>query len=468
MSVTDFLFDGKTPTPIDLTNTTRVELPEWYTEYTKGMLSKAKAFSDLPYETYKRPRIAEFTKTEREGAEAARKAARSFEPFTTKAGSTLDEAAKRTGGASAAAAGDFAKASGMSAAGAARPFFERAGDVSSYGAAKGYFSDASRAIKAGGEGSSLGAAQRYIDAASETFPGAVDKYMNPYIKGVVEQIGDIGIRQLKEKYLPEIGQEFIGAGQFGVGPGSTRMGEFGARALRDVQSSILGEQAKALQAGYGQAADIYGKDLARLVELAGLSGKLSTDDYNRMIEGGRSLADIGAKAGALTSEDANRMLEIGKASGTLTAEDAQNLTRIAESKGRLSTEDAAALRELSDKYLTMGRETQDLETRGAKTLTEVGEKERAMDQANLDLAYKDFLEQRDYPKDMLKFLSDILSGVNVPSVKTETRQELPPGATSETDVSKLANAYKVIDEILKSPTGSAVKDFLKKMLEKGN
>ena len=70
-------------------------------------------------------------------------------------------------------------------------------------------------------------------------------------------------RQLQEKYLPAVGEEFIKAGQFSVGPGSTRMGEFGARALRDVQENVLAEQAKALQAGYGQAADIFQADVAR-------------------------------------------------------------------------------------------------------------------------------------------------------------------------------------------------------------
>ena len=215
----------------------------------------------------------------------------------------------------------------------------------------------------------LGQAGEALTGASQTFPEAVNAYMNPYTQNVVNQIADQGVRQLTEKFLPAVGQEFIQAGQFGVGPGSTRMGEFGARALRDVQENVLAEQAKALQAGYGQAADIFQSDASRKAGLAGTA------------------ADIAGMA---------------------------------------------------QKYgLT-----------GAEAVGSVGEKERAMQQANLKLAYEDFLKQENYPKEQIQFLSEILKGINLP--KTEVTQTTETKGTPGED-SPFVKAVKGaggIEEIL--------------------
>ena len=462
MSVTDFLFEGKSPTPVTLTGTSTVQLPEWYTQYTTDMLGRAQAVANLPYAQYTGPRIAGFTPGEKTGFEATKAAAGAYQPFLQQAGATLGQAAGMSG--MGAAAGDFATAAGMLGAPAAAPYLTQSAGMSGLTTAQPMFSQAMPTIQRAGEGSALTAAQPFLGAAARTFPQAAQEYMSPYLKNVVEQIGDIGVRQLKEKYLPEIGQEFIGAGQFSVGPGSTRMGEFGARALRDVQESVLAEQTKALQAGYGQAADIYGQDVGRLAQLAGTVGQLSTSDLNRMLESGVRVADIGAKMGQLTSEDAARLADIGKATGQLTQQDAANLARIAESKGQLTQQDAQNLQALAARYGALGESAQTLGLAGAEAITGVGAKERAMQQANLDLAYQDFLRQEGYPKEQVKFLADVLSGVQIPKTEITTRQEMPDQADLETGLSKAANTYKVIDEILKGSTNSSISDLIKKYL----
>ena len=220
----------------------------------------------------------------------------------------------------------------------------------------------------------LGQAGEALAGAGQTFPEAVSAYMNPYTQNVVNQIAEQGVRQLQEKYLPAIGQEFIQAGQFGVGPGSTRMGEFGARALRDVQQAVLGEQAKALQAGYGQAADIFQSDAARKAQLAGTA------------------ADIAGMA---------------------------------------------------QRYgLT-----------GAGAVTGVGEKEREMGQANLNLAYQDFLKQEGYPKEQINFLADVLQGVRLPQTTVTNTTTTPAQGGGASFIEKLiaggAGASELIDMIKK-------------------
>lgn len=461
MSVVDFLFEGSAPTPGTTSSTSQVQLPEWYTQYTTDMLGRAKALADLPYAQYTGPRIAGFTPDEKAGFEATKAAATSYQPFLKQAGAELGRAGAMSG--LGAAAEDFTTAAGMRGAEAAAPMFTRAAGMSGVGAAQPMFAQGIDALQRAGAGSALSAAQPYMSAAARTFPQAAQEYMNPYIQGVVEEIGKQGVRQLKEKYLPAVGQEFIQAGQFGIGPGSTRMGEFGARALRDVQEAVLGEQAKALQAGYGQAADIYGRDVARLADLAGTAGQLSTADYNRLLQSGQSIADIGAKMGQLTAEDAARLADIGKATGTLTAQDAANLARIGESKGQLSVQDAQALRDLASKYSMLGETEQALGLRGAEAITGVGAKERAMQQANLDLAYQDFLRQEGYSKEQIKFMSDILKGINLPKTEISQTVETPaqPGGASaiEKAISGATGIKEIIDLIKKYfPSGTSGDD----------
>lgn len=445
-SVVDFLFEGSAPTPGTTTGTTQVQLPEWYTQYTTDMLGKAQAVANLPYAQYTGPRIAAFTPTEQAGFAATQQAAGAYQPFLQQAQTALGTAGATTGVGAAGA--DFAKAAGMMGAAAAQPFLGQAAGMSGVTAAQPLFQAALPAIQRAGEASAVAAAQPFLGAASRTFPQAAAEYMNPYTKAVVEQLGDVGVRQLQEKYLPAIGEEFIRAGQFGVGPGSTRMGEFGSRALRDVQQSVLAEQSKALQQGYAQAADIFGQDVARAAQLAGTVGQLSTQDYGRLLESGARVADVGAKLGQLTSEDAARLADIGKATGTLTAQDAQTLARIGESKGQLAQQDAANLQSLASKYLAAAEGAQTMGLRGAEAVTGVGAKERAMQQANLDLAYQDFLKQEAYPKEQIKFLSDILGGVQLPSTTVQTKVDMPPQAGGASAIQKAIAAGAGVNELI--------------------
>lgn len=460
MSVVDFLFEGKAPAPVTLTGTQTTQLPEWYTQYTTDMLGRAQAVANLPYAQYTGPRIAAFTPTEKLGFEATKAAAAAYQPFLQQAGATLGQAA----GVSGAAAADpyLSQATSMRGAVTAAPYLTQAGGMSALTAAQPMFTQAMAPIQQAGQASAVTAASPFLAGAARTFPQAAQEYMSPYLKNVVEQMGDIGVRQLQEKYLPAIGQEFIQAGQFGVGPGSTRMGEFGARALRDVNEAILAEQAKALQAGYGQAADIYGQDVGRLAQLAGTVGQLSTADYNRLLESGARIADIGAKMGQLTSDDAQRIADIGRVTGTLTQQDAANLARIGEARGQLSQQDSANLQNIAARYSMLGEASQTMGLRGAEAITGVGARERAMQQANLDLAYQDFMRQEGYPAEQVKFLSNVLSGVQIPKTEITTQQTIPKESELTTGLSNVANTYKVIDEILKGSTGSNIADLLRK------
>ena len=117
--------------------------------------------------------------------------------------------------------------------------------------------------------------------AGATSVGNVNAYMNPYTQNVTDQIAKLGARNLSENLLPAVSDQFIRAGQFG----SSGMGTFGERALRDTQESILANQTNALNTGYTQALGASQADLARqqgalaqTADLAKLQQGLTTAD----------------------------------------------------------------------------------------------------------------------------------------------------------------------------------------------
>jgi hypothetical protein len=63
----------------------------------------------------------------------------------------------------------------------------------------------------------------------------------------------------------------------------------------------------------------------------------------------------------------------------------------------------------------------------ASLLEKIGRDVQAEKQAGLDLAYEDYVRQRDYPREQLQFYSSILRGIPVqPSTETTKLQQYNP------------------------------------------
>lgn len=446
--------------PGSTTSTVTTQTPPWMQDAIYNTVSWAQNLANKPYVPYEGPRLAGFTPTEQMGMQAAVQEAGAFKPYMGLATGTLGQAADiKTAG--------MIGGGGPSGAAAAQPFLSQAAGMSGAGVAKPYLERGVTPIEMAGKGSALAqaqpllgqalgespltAAQPYLSKAAQTFPGAVESYMSPYMKNVVGQIADVGVRQLQEKFLPAIGEEFIKAGQFG----GSRMGEFGARALRDVQEGVLAEQAKALQAGYGQAADIFGQEQARQAQLAGTAGQLggaqqralleagqtmgqlSTSDLQRLLQSGMSIADIGQTFGALTAQDASRLAEIGATTGQLTGQDAQRALQAQMAQAEAAAADAANLRAIAQQYGGLGEAAQTLGLRGAAAITGVGGAERELGQRALDLAYKQYEEEREYPYKQLGFQAGIIGGFPASSTGTTQTQSTVETPVEPSDLSKI-------------------------------
>jgi hypothetical protein len=75
----------------------------------------------------------------------------------------------------------------------------------------------------------------------------------------------------------------------------------------------------------------------------------------------------------------------------------------------------------------LGRLAREGDIESARLLEQIGKDVTGREQAGLDLAYQDFVRQRDYPREQLQFLSSVLRGVPVqPSTETTTMQAYNP------------------------------------------
>lgn len=230
--------------------TTETVLPDWYTNYAMQVLSNQRAVADNPYATYGSPRVAGFTPDQEAGFEATRAAAGSF------------------AGPLSAATTAVGALQGIRPSASAAPWLNRAG----------------------------------VTSASQ-----VGQYMDPYQDLVVDRIGELGARNLTERLLPAIGDQFVGAG----GYGGTRQAEEIGRAVRDTQESISAEQNRALSEGYRGALTASGADLTRFGALAGTAGNLAASDVSSGVQAGGALANLGAQQQQLGLQGAGALAGIG-------------------------------------------------------------------------------------------------------------------------------------------------------------
>ena len=167
------------------------------------------------------------------------------------------------------------------------------------------------------------------------------------------------------------------------------------RAILDAQRQGAGRAAQAVQSG------AFGGSRAAIQE--GMAQEAL----------GRQLAEIQASGQQQAFEQAQQQFERDRAARA----DAERLgLGAAELVG-------GQARGLAD----LGRLAREGDVEAARLLEQVGKDVTARDQAGLDLAYQDFVRQRDYPREQLQFLSSVLRGVPVqPSTETTSMQSYNP------------------------------------------
>ena len=143
---------------------------------------------------------------------------------------------------------------------------------------------------------SLGASSQLLgQAGATTVPDVVADYMNPYTSAVVDEMGRLQQRSIRENILPNLGAAAIGSGQYG----SRRQQQITGNALRDLQSDLIGKQMQALQQGYTEAGRTAQADLSRALQSGQAFTQLGQEQQQLGLGGLKAMSEYGGQQQAL-------------------------------------------------------------------------------------------------------------------------------------------------------------------------
>ena len=410
------LFQGSPQTATSYT-TSSTETPKWMQDAIFNQVQWAQNLANKPYQSYDLPTVAELSQNQQDAYKNVVKNQGFYQ-------TDLDAAQK---GMSAFGTGKET-ASGLQTA--QNQYLQKPTDIAGQlTSGQGYFDTAGTTTAQALSDKAMTAATPYLTAAGKSSYSDIANYMSPYQTGVMDVIAKQGARNLSENLLPNVSDAFIKAGQFG----GTRMGEFGNRALRDTQESVLNQQAQLANQGYGQALSAAQADLARQGQLASTAGGIAGGDLSRILQGAGQYANIGQAqlAGAQTQQQFG--LNAAQAAQAAQAQDYQ--------------------RQMSALQQFANMQQQEQAMRGVDTaaLESAGSAEQNQMQQQLNAAKSQYEAERLYPQQQMDWLSTQIRGMAPITPQTTTNQGTTTGATySPSPLSQVATGlytYKGLDNL---------------------
>jgi hypothetical protein len=161
--------------------------------------------------------------------------------------------------------------------------------------------------------SPLSAATSYLTSAGTNPATAATGYMSPYTTGVVNQIGNIGQRNIMQNLAPQATAGAVGAGQFGSKRGSEVLGQTIQNANRD----ILGQQASAMEKGYQNALEAAIKQNQLQAQMGQTAGTLASQGQQNLTQAGAQQGQLASTNQALNLAEINALATLGEQQRTL-------------------------------------------------------------------------------------------------------------------------------------------------------
>ena len=269
----------------------------------------------------------------------------------------------------------------------------------------------------------------------ERFSGmAAAQYMSPYMDAVVQEQKRGAIQDFERSQAARDAAA-VQAGAFG---GSRQaVGQY--LAEEGLGEQLGGIEAMGRQQAFEQAAQQFGLDRAARMEAeraqaaelarvqagrAGELGRVQTSEAGELarVQAGRAgeMGRVqGAEAGEQSRLDALRAAELGRVQAAI-EQSRQFGAGQALAAEQAAMQGAAQMGQMGAGLASLGERQRAADIQGAQLLETVGRDIRAEDQARLDLAYEDFLRQRDYPITQYERMAGILRGVPVtPNVEQQ-------------------------------------------------
>jgi hypothetical protein len=451
------LFEGSVRELPQAGETTAGQTPAWYQNLLYDQMMAARATASMPFEPYALPRVAKQTPDQTAAYQSVRQNIGAWQP-------SYDIAMRGSQSLGGEAPGVTSGVGYMQAAAGYNPMLTQQPYINQSSAELGNalrqnaFNVAAPSTYTAMGMSGLETASPFLMQASSLGLGSAQSsaplasaYMNPYNQAVTDQIAKLGARNLQENLLPAISDQFIRAGQFG----GSRMGEFGARALRDTQESILAQQAQALQAGYGQALGATQADLARQLQaaqqqaqLGSTAGGMTQAQQQLMMQGGQNLAGLRAQDLDRIMQGAQQFASLGQQVGGATQQYGSALQNIGQGIGSLSLNEAQRQQSALAQLAELGRSQQGLVAQDAAAMEAIGQAQQAQKQRELDAAYQQFQEQQRYPQTMLDWYQAQLKGVGqyLPSTTTQSGYTTQMGLSPLSQLASGFNVYRGLTE----------------------
>ena len=283
-------------------------LPEWNTQV-MDLLKTGKTQAGTAYQPYTGQLTAGLTPQQQAAFQQASSSVGNWQPELTKAGQLIGQSSTNP------------------LWGQAQNAVQGAANMDLAGIGSGLYEQAQQGIR-GAMGADLAnvgnpmysQAANMFTGAGQYDPNQLQQYLNPYLSGVVGEIGRLGNEQFQNQVLPGLTGAFSGLGQHGSARQAMMMSDAAARNQRE----ILGQQATALNTGYTNAMGDYlnwaKQGQASAQGLAGLGGQM----YNQALgqadlgmQGSQALAGLGSQQYTQGLGQANLGLESGQMFGNL-------------------------------------------------------------------------------------------------------------------------------------------------------
>jgi hypothetical protein len=234
--------------------------------------------------------------------------------------------------------------------------------------------------------SPFGDFQEFGFSDSGRFTGdAVGEYMSPYIQNVL----DLQKARAEEDYLTQQG----------------------SRSARAVSAGAFGGSRQ-------QVAESMAEDdmLTRMRELDATGLQSAYTDAQRMFEADRSarFQTEGARASEAARVQGGRAAELARVQGSQAGE---NLAR-----DQLGLDALGQSSSMAAQLAALSEQARAGDIQSAQLLELVGRSNEARSQADLDLAYEDFIRQQNYPMDQIQQLAGMIHGLPVQPAGTTSTQ----------------------------------------------
>jgi hypothetical protein len=185
---------------------------------------------------------------------------------------------------------------------------------------------------ASGSASPLSSASPYLTKALSDPSQMAQGYMSPYIKSVINNISDIGQRNIQQNLAPQATSSAVGSGQFGSQRGAQVLGQVISGANQDINNQI----GQLLNTGYNTALQTAQQQNQLAGQLGSTASTAESAGQQNLTQAGKAQSDLAAQNQALGLAGVNALSTLGGQQQTI----AQNqqlfpLTNLATLSGLL-------------------------------------------------------------------------------------------------------------------------------------